>query len=117
MPTLTNAGSSFAVSPDQACPLHATLHADMLLRFARSGGSKQQAEAARILAGQGVGLLAPTSSVLVDRILRVVGWGLISSNAARWLAEGGVLDGLDLGELKVLSKIGTAGQYAGNACT
>ena len=53
-------------------------------------------------------------SKLAQRILLLVGWGLISANCARWLAEGAVDDGLKQEPVKKLAELGAKGQYPGN---
>ena len=35
---------------------------------------------------------AASHSTLVERLLLAVGWGLLSSNCARWIAEGATID-------------------------
>ena len=53
-------------------------------------------------------------SVLWERLMLLIGWGLVSTNTARWLAEGAVKDGLELAPLVQLSKVGAHGAYPGN---
>ena len=59
--------------------------------------------------------LTVQSSLLVAALLRMVGWGMISSVAAQRLAECAVADGADKSELHDLAAIGGAGAHAGNS--
>ena len=73
------------------------------------GGARQRQEVASDLErGQAV------HSVLVERLLHLVGWGLLSANTARWLAEGAEQDGLDNDEVKRVASFGARGVYPGN---
>ena len=53
-------------------------------------------------------------SQFVERLLLSVGWGLISPNCGRWLAEGIELDGFNHPAVARMSKLRTQGSYAGN---
>eukprot|EP00969_Alexandrium_andersonii_P270120 11940096-Alexandrium_andersonii.AAC.1 len=75
------------------------------------GGWKQRSTAAPRDAPRG-----GDRSALAERLLQLVGWGLISSATAQWLAAGAVEDGL-VGKTAVtkLANIGHGGEYPGNA--
>eukprot|EP00974_Lingulodinium_polyedra_P068369 6620266-Lingulodinium_polyedra.AAC.2 len=53
-------------------------------------------------------------SVLAERLLALVGWGLVSPNCAQWLAKGAVEDGNDLEEIKTLASVGAEGTIPAN---
>ena len=53
-------------------------------------------------------------SALAERLLLAMGWGLLSANCARWIAEGGVIDTKIKPQVVQLSNIGCGGVYAGN---
>ena len=55
--------------------------------------------------------LSAVNSILAERLLLLVGWGLVSPNCARWLAEGAVLDGSPHDQIQKLSGIGTNCKY------
>ena len=53
--------------------------------------------------------------ILAERILLLVGWGIISPNCAQWLAAGGVENGFKDDSLeKKLANVGHYGVYSGN---
>ena len=59
------------------------------------------------------------TSILAERLLLLVGWGLASSNTIRWVAEGAVLDACNSKQkphphIAKLSSCGADGQYPGN---
>ena len=58
---------------------------------------------------------AACTSVLANRLLLLVGWGHLSPNTMRWLAEGAICDGARDGTLTKLASLGAQGKYAGNA--
>ena len=80
-----------------------------------SGGASQQRRVLAAEASAPSTIGAPARSELVDRILMLVGWGIISANTARWLAEGACMDGVTGDELVALSRLGKSGKFAGNA--
>lgn len=51
-----------------------------------------------------------------ERLLLLVGWGIMSAATARWLAEGICLDYVDdtKAQTKQFAKIGCSGVYSGN---
>ena len=74
------------------------------------GGTRQLMENERIVSGS----LGEGHSVLAERLLMLCGWGLVSANCIRWLAEGAREDGLEIDAIKKLSELGGRGVYAGN---
>eukprot|EP00969_Alexandrium_andersonii_P156621 6924261-Alexandrium_andersonii.AAC.1 len=72
------------------------------------GGIRQQ-----VLVGQHLER-GHASSHLADRLLQLWSWGLLSSPAVQWLAEGCVLDQGVSDQTRVLASIGHSGQYPGN---
>ena len=81
-------------------------------------GSRQLSQAVRG-AGASTSTVAggadPSSSLLAERLLLLVGWGLISTNTARWLAEGAVADtDKPRPAILQLAQLGNFGKWAGN---
>eukprot|EP00974_Lingulodinium_polyedra_P067772 6560523-Lingulodinium_polyedra.AAC.1 len=66
-----------------AAPALDSEHA-LLANLLSRGGHRQQERVALHLEPQG----SSTASSLADRLLVLVGWGIVSSSTARWLAEG-----------------------------
>ena len=62
----------------------------------RRGGSRQLMESAAIASDS----LDEGHSVLAERLLMLCGWGLVSANCIRWLAEGAREDGLEFDSIK-----------------
>ncbi len=58
--------------------------------------------------------LVEPKSELTSRLLTLVGWGHLSANTARWLAEGAIIDGADRTSLHTFARLGKDGEYAGN---
>ena len=54
------------------------------------------------------------ASVLAERMLLLVGWGIISPNTAQWLCAGAVEDGHAHNDVVTISSWGTSGKFAGN---
>ena len=79
--------------------------------MAFTGGGARQLAAA-VAAGAATG--TPQSSVLIDRLLSLFGWGLISAATCQWLAEGACEDGLIIDAVTKMSGIGTSGAHSGN---
>jgi len=78
------------------------------------GGSRQRLQAAHstlFLDGSGT---EARKSETAQRLLLLFGWGLLSANQVRWIAEGVVIDGLEMEEVSDLSNLGTAGKHKGN---
>ena len=74
------------------------------------GGARQRHEVASAL-GRG----QASRSILVERLLHLVGWGLLSANTARWLAEGAEQDGLDNDAVRCVARLGARCMYVGSA--
>ena len=73
------------------------------------GGARQRAERAQRLQRN-----VPRSK-LAECLLFLFGWGLLSANAAQWIASAALADGLDHGDIKRLAQIGASGTFSGNA--
>ena len=56
----------------------------------------------------------PVRSVLASRVLKLMGWGTLSSNQARWLCEGAELDGLTLPDIVSIAHAGAEGDHPQN---
>ena len=98
--------------------LYLYLHLDIMIR----GGARQvarQVAAAQTGAGRdrprGGGVPPEQRSRLVEALLFLFGWGLLSAPAVQWLAAVVVQDGCTHPDLVRLSTVGTSGQWAGNA--
>ena len=57
---------------------------------------------------------ASLQSNLANRLVYLLGWGHLSANMVRWLAEGAIMDGLENLVLSSLAQAGQRGNYAGN---
>ena len=92
-----------------------------------AAGSLDAAIAARLSAHSGSsqltaimqGGLASTStegarSALCDRLLHLGALGVLSWNLVRWVAEGGVIDGINKGSLSKVASAGSNGKYPAN---
>ena len=77
-----------------------------LVHALESGGATAAPKASGTADG-GLGILA-------ERILLLVGWGIISPNCAQWLAAGGVENGFKDESLEKLANVGHYGVYSGN---
>ena len=75
----------------------------------RRGGSRQLESNALLIEQVGV-----SGSVLAERLMMLCGWGLVSANTVRWLAEGARMDGLVHDDINKLASLGCKGAYAGN---
>ena len=77
------------------------------------GGALQRDE---VLRGQGLAQAAQAgvASVLAERLLLLVGWGLVSANTAQWLAAGALEDGPVHKDVEAMASWGAEGKYAGN---
>ena len=54
------------------------------------------------------------SSVLAQRLLNLLGWGVLKPVAIQWLCEGAVIDGPAHPDIKYLAQIGTNGEHKQN---
>eukprot|EP00969_Alexandrium_andersonii_P006061 263075-Alexandrium_andersonii.AAC.1 len=80
-----------------------------------TGGWRQRLAANHASADLGAALEGMPHSHLVDRILQMWSWGLLSAPSAQVLAEGAVLDGSAHPALAALAKIGSSGRWPHNA--
>ena len=71
----------------------AAVDAAVLRVLANSGGYVQRAQGHAAAAMAEVAEAQPSHSILSERVLLLVGWGIISANTAQWLCAGAVADG------------------------
>ena len=72
-----------------------------------TGGIKQQQAARAILEASP----PQAPSKLAERLMLLVGWGLISANTARWICEGAMQDGPQHNDVDRMAKCGASGKY------
>ena len=86
----------------------ATFSVERFDRMARRGGAAQ-----RVWEAESHGEDHPDSA-LVERLLELWAWGILSAPLTQWLAEGTVLDGNSRLDVVALASVGKAGTWAGN---
>ena len=86
----------------------ATFSVERFDRMARRGGAAQ-----RVWEAESHGEDHPDSA-LVERLLELWAWGILSAPLTQWLAEGTVLDGNSRPDVVALASVGKAGTWASN---